>query len=161
MKRKAVHRLTSRWIKKLGIPEGQLKVAVGSKEWRETGETGSIGHYYGCVMRRNIGFAIANYQKQERPHIANTIVHEIAHILWPNKPHWWVECFAQKVAPKEGLKEARRLASLGYGNAYAGRYSRRYAHEIDELPGRAKCIGMARKRARGLYRKDDESPTAS
>lgn len=28
----------------------------------------------------------------------NVIYHEIAHHLWPNKPHWWIEIFGEKMA---------------------------------------------------------------
>lgn len=157
MKKKSVHKLAAQWLEKLGVPEGKVEVAVGDKEWREAGNRNPLSPRWGCTMDPGPGFGIARYQKRWRSQIANTIVHEIAHILWPNKPHWWVECFAEKVAPKFGREGTRLLIASGE-KRHVGRYSKRYGHDIDELPSGKKCIEMARKRARRLW---PDSPTDS
>jgi len=162
MKKKSVHKLAARWLEKLGIPEGKIKVAVGDEEWREAGNESPLSPYrggkiLGRTMDPGPGFGIAHYQEVWRSIVASVIVHEIAHILWLNKPHWWIECFGEKVAPKFGREGTRLLISSGE-KRYVGRYSKRYGHEIDELPSRKKCIEMARKRARRLW---PEPPTAS
>jgi len=143
MKRKAVHKLAQKWLTKLHIPPNQLKVAVGDKEWREAGNRWPLANYNGRVMDNGTGFGIAQYQKRTTKQIANTIVHEIVHILWPNKPHWWAECFAQKLT--------------GGGPKWTGRYSYRYGHSINDLPSRAKCIKLAQNRARKLWPMENKS----
>ena len=138
MKDKAVRKLALQWLKRLDIPEGAIRVAIGDKEWREMGNRARLSPHLGRVMDNGDGFGLAHYRTFPRERIANAIVHEIAHILWPSRPHWWVECFAARLAPpcKDGP---------------AGRYSRRYCHDVFELPSRAECIRMARKRAKGLF----------
>jgi hypothetical protein len=58
----------------------------------------------------------------------NVIYHELAHHLWPYKPHWWIEIFAQKMARGGGK----------------GFYSAKYKKTIRDLPPRAKLLQMAR-----------------
>lgn len=61
--------------------------------------------------------------------LRNTIYHEILHILYPWRPHWWVECAAEKLA-------------RGGGRGY---YSGVYNHSPDELPSREKLVAQIRK----------------
>lgn len=61
--------------------------------------------------------------------LANTIYHEIAHHLFPHRPHWWIECYAEKMA-------------RGGGKGY---YARQHGHTIDELPNRTKLLELSRK----------------
>lgn len=66
--------------------------------------------------------------------LENTIYHEIAHHLWPWRPHWWIECFAEKMA----------------GGGGRGIYSKKYGHSPDDLPSRAHLLKMARRQAEKL-----------
>jgi hypothetical protein len=61
--------------------------------------------------------------------LKNTIYHEIAHHLFPNKHHWWIECAAEKLA----------------GGGGKGYWSSRYNHSIDELPVRSVLLEMFRE----------------
>jgi len=69
----------------------------------------------------------------KKPRI-NTIYHELAHHLWPWKPHWWIECFAEKMAEGGGR----------------GWYSRHYNHTVDDLPSRDSLLRMARRQSEKL-----------
>ena len=60
--------------------------------------------------------------------IQEVLVHELAHIIFPNKPHWWIECFSSKVA--------RTRDGFMY-------YSSIYGHTKAELPSRNELIEMA------------------
>ena len=62
----------------------------------------------------------------------STIYHEIGHHLWPNKPHWWIECFGEKMA----------------GGGGRGYYSVMYNHSPEELPSRADLLKLARRSSR-------------
>lgn len=69
----------------------------------------------------------------------DTIYHEIAHHLWPYKPHWWIECFGQKMS----------------GNKTRGYWAIKYGHAQEELPSRERLLTLARrqsKRLKSLYR---------
>ena len=61
----------------------------------------------------------------------NTIYHEIAHHLWPWKPHWWIDIFGEKMAGGGGM----------------GWYARHYKKTPDDLPPRQKLVKMARRQA--------------
>lgn len=56
--------------------------------------------------------------------LANVIYHEIGHRIFPYRQHWWIECYAQKMARGGG----------------AGYYSKKYGHTPDELTTRDKLI---------------------
>ena len=47
--------------------------------------------------------------------LKNTIYHEIAHHLFPNKKHWWIECAAERLACGGGR---------GYWSVKPGEWSR-------------------------------------
>lgn len=58
------------------------------------------------------------------------IHHELAHAIFPEKPHWWVEVFAHKVSKRQGK----------------GTYTERYNHSNRDLPNRKMLIIAARER---------------
>lgn len=59
----------------------------------------------------------------------NVIYHEIAHQLWPWKPHWWIEIFGEKMA-------------RGGGRGY---WASRFNKTPDDLPSRDQLLIMARR----------------
>ena len=62
----------------------------------------------------------------------NTLYHECAHILFPNRPHWWIEAFAEKMARGGGK----------------GFYCTKYSKTVDDLPPRAHLLKLARRASR-------------
>ena len=98
-----------------------------------------FGEIAGCTLGSYVGRASPYHKiiavRYNRPlvNIKVTLWHEIAHILWPKKPHWWIECLAAKMTG---------------GNI--GKYSRRYAHNPSELPTKTKCLELAKKRTKLL-----------
>jgi len=61
--------------------------------------------------------------------IREVTFHEIAHIIFPNKPHWWIGCYSSVVAQTKD---------------WFCYHAERYGHTKDELPNRARLIEMAR-----------------
>lgn len=61
--------------------------------------------------------------------LSNTIYHEIAHKIFPHRPHWWIECFAEKMA----------------GGGGRGSYSKMYNHSPSELPNRARLLELSKR----------------
>lgn len=59
----------------------------------------------------------------------NTIYHELGHHLFPSRRHWWVECFAEKMA-------------RGGGRGY---WSKQTGHTVDDLPHRSYLLKLARR----------------
>lgn len=70
--------------------------------------------------------------------LKNTIYHEIAHHLFPNRKHWWVECFAEKMAN-------------GGGRGY---WSIKYNHSVDDLPSRGVLLKMAQEATKRFNKKN-------
>lgn len=64
--------------------------------------------------------------------LSNTIYHEIGHHLFKFRPHWWIECFAEKMA----------------GGGGRGDYSVKFGHTIDELPARSALLKIAQRASR-------------
>lgn len=58
----------------------------------------------------------------------NIIYHEILHHLFPNRPHWWIEVVAQKMARGGGR----------------GEYSIQSGHTIYDVPNRNDIIRLAK-----------------
>lgn len=69
--------------------------------------------------------------------LKNTLYHELAHILFPHRQHWWVEAFAEKMARGGGK----------------GEFCTQYGHSPDELPPRKKLIESARRASKRLNAK--------
>jgi hypothetical protein len=62
----------------------------------------------------------------------NTLYHEIAHQLWPNKPHWWIEAYAERMA----------------GGGGKGYYCSKYGHSVDEMPSRKELLELSKRAVR-------------
>lgn len=58
--------------------------------------------------------------------LKNTIIHEILHIIYPWRQHWWIECAAEVLA-------------CGGGRGY---YSTKYGHSPAELPSRDRLLHL-------------------
>lgn len=69
--------------------------------------------------------------------LKNTIYHEIAHHLFPNKKHWWIECAAERLA----------------GGGGRGYWSTKYNHTVDELPTRSVLLEIFRKATKRFNKK--------
>jgi len=72
------------------------------------------------------------YRDRELYQVKKTIYHELAHVLFPHKPHWWIECFADKMV----------------GSKTRGRYALKYGHGVEELPPRTQLISLAQEVSR-------------
>jgi hypothetical protein len=59
----------------------------------------------------------------------NLIYHGIAHILFPSRPHWWIECYACRMA---------RGGGTGYWTQSTG-------HSVSELPSRKRLVSLSRR----------------
>ena len=96
----------------------------------------SLSHFCGRADRKNKIVTIR--RKKPIRTIRNVIVHELAHCLFPSKPHWWIECFSYRIIP------------VKYYDGQVGRYTKRYRHTPDELPSKKRLIEMANKAAKRL-----------
>lgn len=61
--------------------------------------------------------------------LANTIYHELAHQLFPHRPHWWVYLYGYVMA-------------RGGGEWIRNEY---YGHTVDDLPPRPKLLELTRR----------------
>jgi|SRR6185369_6203996 len=66
----------------------------------------------------------------------NTLYHETFHILFPHKPHWWIERAAEKMA----------------GGGGSGYWSDRFNKTPNDVPPRARILEMARKASKHMKR---------
>jgi len=73
--------------------------------------------------------------------------HELAHVLFPSAPHWWIEGFSARMSPFSEGKWAEWSAK---NRGAAGIASRNTGHSIDELPSREELIKLASEAARRL-----------
>lgn len=64
----------------------------------------------------------------------NTLYHEIFHILFPHRPHWWIECAAERMA----------------GGGGKGYFSVKYGHSVDDMPPRSYLLKLARRASRRM-----------
>lgn len=105
---------------------------VSNKEWEQV---------TGIKIGDNVGWSNLDYgiitivpSGLSLSEIREVTIHEIMHILFPYKPHYWIECFSFKVAKSQE------------GFLY---YTDKYNHSPKELPKREKLIEMARRKAEG------------
>lgn len=70
----------------------------------------------------------------EDAEMRNTIYHEIAHHLWPWKPHWWIDLFGEKMA----------------GGGGRGYWAAKNKKKLSDLPSRRTLLQMARRQGEKL-----------
>lgn len=74
------------------------------------------------------------YDELSLSEIREVTFHEIAHIIYPNKKHWWIEAYSSI------------LANTKNWFCY---HAEKYNHSKDELPEREKLIEMTIKKVKG------------
>lgn len=65
---------------------------------------------------------------------ANTIYHEIGHLLFPHRPHWWIDLFGEVMARGGGR----------------GHWAKKYNKTPDDMPPRAHLLKLARRASRRM-----------
>jgi hypothetical protein len=96
----------------------------------------------GISLKGSFGIASGTYpiiaiRKGLRGRVkANTLYHEAFHILFPHRPHWYIECCAEKMARGGGR----------------GFWSVKYGKSVDDVPSRARILQLARRASERLKR---------
>lgn len=85
-----------------------------------------LNRYWGRANVEHRVITVRNNLTHEQA--VNIIWHEIAHLLYPKKPHWWIECYAAVMSRNESVM----------------RFARRYRHDPSELPGRYCLLEITR-----------------
>jgi len=132
MSKKQVFRSWEVIKRKAGNPPVQL---VTETEYKQKCHFG-LGGYIGRANPKN-GLICVRYNRPLED-IKETLWHELLHCLFPSKPHWWIECAARRLSGHESY----------YG--WPGRYSRRYAHTPEDLPGKSELLQKVKKASRRL-----------
>lgn len=110
-------------LEELGWPYVFL---VDPKQFK-TLEGDSVSGLFGISARK---YPVITIAKGLRGRVLkNTLYHEIFHILFRRRKHWWIECAAEKMANGGGR---------GYWSTFHG-------HTADELPSRSVLLKSIRK----------------
>lgn len=118
-------RLFDRILEELGWPEIYL---VSPEQFEKLEEPPY--EYWGMSGARHPVIAIVG--KQDYKNRRNTIYHEILHLLFPHREHWWIEC------------AAKRLARGGEH----GEWSKKYGKTMDDVPDRKTIVKMCVRASR-------------
>ena len=127
--------LHNRACRLLGIGTDKLRLVSPSEFHRIAG--------YG--VSNNLGLADYDhniyYVRRGEP--VRTYIHELLHLLFKHRPHWWIFCVAwkltgQKVIPGRGV-------NYGYGNGFFVDTAR-----IKELPSKAKLLRSIQRAYKAL-----------
>ena len=104
--------LHKRACRLLGVDPARVPL-VGPTEWRKIVGVG-VGNFRGKAFTRtrHLEDAVAvRIVYVNRNALYDTYVHEVLHILWPSRPHWWVYAAAYRLA---GLPD-RAISALVLG----------------------------------------------
>lgn len=121
-------------ISEAGHPRIKL---ITPKQWNKENPGFEADKTYGFshVEKRYITI---NYKyKGDLLELKDTIWHEILHILFTYKKHWWIYCAAEKLS---GNKE-RTYESLGY------------IHDANDVPDKDKLLRLVRKASSRLNKR--------
>ena len=128
-------RLHNKACKMLGIGTDKLRL-VSPTEFRQlAGYT--VSDYLGVTnYKHNI-----YYVRRGEP--VRTYIHELLHLLFKRRPHWWIYCVAwkltgQKIIPGRG-------ENYGYGEGFFVDTAR-----IKELPSKAKLLKLIQRAYKAL-----------
>ena len=123
--RKQVHELASQILDSLNIPRDAIAVIVGNSEYQRYMQSTYGVHnasrtgLWGQTLPADKGFGIYEINMRDSNLVKETIIHEVGHILFPEKSELWVAGFSYLMS-KEGqekqmaLKMARRRAKKKY-----------------------------------------------
>lgn len=103
------------WPKIFLVPDAQYRAIEGeglyrdkhNKRWEDTYDGASGDEAPVVTLRHNLRGKV----------LRNTIYHEILHILYPWRKHWWIECAAELLA----------------GGGGRGYYSDKYNHTPEDI----------------------------
>ena len=107
----------------LGIDTAKIKFVTPSEYKAVTGK--GVGTDLGIANYKHLIY----YVRRGEP--LRTYIHEILHLLFQHRPHWWIYCVAWKLTGQKIMPGRGR--NYGYGNGFFVDTSR-----IKELPSRAK-----------------------
>ena len=159
MKWKKVESIFAESKELLGNPDIKL---VRPSEWKKI-TNNSLGNFWGKADYQHRIITIGKYTKRSVPQVRNTVIHEIAHLIFckpikkkglepiasckgeaftlqemkeverityrSTKPHWWIECFADKIARTN----------------FKSRWTQKYNKSNRMLPKREVLIEMAKE----------------
>jgi len=114
----------------LGIGTDKIRI-VSPTEYRDITKY-TVSNYLGVAScKYNI-----YYVRRGEP--IRTYIHELLHILFKNRPHWWIYCVSwkltrQRIIPGKGL-------NYGFGNGFFVDTAR-----IKELPSKSKLIKLCQQ----------------
>ena len=132
--KKQVRRSYAAILNKVGLTPDDIPLYFPAEWKRETGH--NFGRYFGRATTNppRIGLGMIRVLALEQ--VKETIWHELGHILFPSRPHWWIECYGEK------------MARTGNGD---NRYSTRYAHTPEDLPSRVRLLELSRSAAKRRF----------
>ena len=116
----------------LGVDPEKLRL-VGPAEYREL-EGIVVGPYAG---RAGLEHPIIWVRRGEG---LSMYLHEILHLLFPSRPHWWVYSAAWKLA---GIRNSSR--AYGFGRAFRVAAGEHEIESIDQLKSLASKAAMRRR----------------
>lgn len=120
-------KLYAKYKELFGVPDVKL---VDKNKWKQmTGET--LGDNVG-MSSDYLKLITVDPEDLKKSEIEEVTVHELLHVVFPNKPHWWIECASSKIARTKD-------AFLHYAVIYG--------HTKDELPSRNELIEMVQAKA--------------
>jgi len=123
-------KLHNRACKLLGIPSDKFQLVSPSQYKEITGQ--GVSNYLGLAYRQYKIY----YVRRGEP--LRTYVHELLHLLFKSKPHWWVYAVSWKLT---GITKNMKLdKSYGYGNGYHVS-----AERIKELPSKQKLLAQIQR----------------
>jgi len=128
-------RLHNKACKMLGIGTDKLRLVSPSEFYQISGFT--VSNYLGLSDKSN------NIYYVRRGEPIRTYIHELLHLLFKSRPHWWIYCVAwkltgQKIIPGRGK-------AYGYGNGFFVDTAR-----IKELPSKTKLLRLIQSAYKAL-----------
>ena len=126
---KRVKKLFKIILRKTSNPDIKL---VTPKKWDKLFPDFKLDCYGRCSIRHHI--ITCRYKNvHSKFQINDTLAHEVMHILFPSKPHWWIECAALKF--------------MGYyTRGYHTRHAGRAMSDMPDIRKLKRLIKLAAKR---------------
>lgn len=134
-----IQKMVSRVRKQAGNPPFVLRGWYGIP-WYFRHAEGQDMIRLGCLFYHRF---MAINPNQTKGNALNTIWHEIGHLVFPRKPHWWIECYAQRMSGRD--YDGRAKMFFGARGPWTER-AKKY-HWMFGFPQAADLLAETRKRA--------------